>query len=346
MIATNALDLNLVSIFASVVDAGSFTAVAAALGKPKSSVSRAVLRLEEALGVRLLQRTTRKLTLTAAGERYLADVRGPIARVAEASDEVSEMGSEPGGLVRVSIARMDCALADVFAAFARAHPKIRVELVVTGRRVNLIEENIDLALRAGPLDDSTLVARKLAVAELGLYAAPSYLERRGHPRTFAALATHDGVLHKAATGLHPWRLTGPRGVERVAVTGPIVADDLGSVRQLAIAGVGIALMPNTVVRGDVERGALVRVLPAYALRGAPFHLVSVPLRHVPVRVKLLRDFLLREIPKRLAGTPCAVDNQPPARSAVSRSGTETTAMPTAPSDIPYGRTTPKVTRLS
>jgi DNA-binding transcriptional LysR family regulator len=118
------------------------------------------------------------------------------------------------------------------------------------------------------------------------------------------------------------------------VTGPIVADDLGSVRQLALAGVGIAFMPNTFVRADVERGALVRVLPAYALRGAPVHLVSVPLRHVPVRVKLLRDFLLRELPRRFAGTPCAVDSQRPARRAVSRSGTQTTAMPTAPSDIP------------
>ena len=303
------------STFARVVEAGSFTAVAAALGTPKSSVSRAVLRLEEALGVRLLQRTTRKLTLTPAGERYLADVRGPIARVAEASDEVSEMGREPGGLVRVSTARMEVgAIADVFAAFARAHPKIRVELVVTARRVNLIEENIDLALRGGMLDDSTLVARKVAVAELGLYAAPAYLERRGHPRRFAALATHDCVLHKTATGLHPWRLAGPRGVERVEVTGPIIADDLGSVRQLTLAGVGIALMPDVAVSADLERGALVRVLPAYALRGAPVHLVSVPLRHVPLRVKLLRDFLLREIPQRLAGTSCAVDSPAP-RSA-------------------------------
>ena len=318
MRATNRFDLNLVSTFARVVEAGSFTAVAAALGTPKSSVSRAVLRLEEALGVRLLQRTTRKLTLTPAGERYLADVRGPIARVAEASDEVSDMGREPSGLVRFSIARMeDLVIADLFAAFARAYPKIRVELVVTGRRVNLIEENIDLALRAGPLDDSTLVARKVAVAELGLYAAPSYLERRGHPRRFAALATHDCVLHKTATGLQPWRLAGPRGVERVEVTGPIIADDLGAVRQLTLAGVGIALMPDVAVQPEVERGALVRVLPAYALRGAPVNLVSVPLRHVPVRVKLLRDFLLRELPKRLAGTSCAVDSPAPRSAAAS-----------------------------
>jgi DNA-binding transcriptional LysR family regulator len=331
------LDLNLVSTFAQVVEAGSFTAVATALGTPKSSVSRAVLRLEEALGVRLLQRTTRKLTLTAAGERYLADVRGPMARVAEASDEVSEMGREPGGLVRISTAPLeDRAIADLFAAFVRAYPKIRVELVVTSRRVNLIEENIDMALRAGPLDDSTLVARKVAIAELGLYAAPSYLERRGQPRTFAALATHECVLHKSASASvsNPWRLAGPRGVERVEVTGPIVADDLGSVRQLTLAGVGIALMPDIVVRADLERGALVHVLPAYALRGAPVHLVSVPLRHVPMRVKLLRDFLLREIPKILAGSPCAVVTPAPRTANPSASAVPKRSAGGAPSAPP------------
>jgi DNA-binding transcriptional LysR family regulator len=305
--ATNGIDFNLVATFARVVELGSFTAAAAALGVPKSSVSRAVLRLEEALGVRLLQRTTRKLALTQAGDRYLADVRGPLARVAEASDDVAEMGREPRGLVRVSTAPPvgHDTILELFAEFVRRHPQIRLELVVTSRRVNLLEEGIDLAVRAGKLDDSTLVARKVASVSLGLYAAPSYLERRGRPRNLAAVALHDCVLHKSSQPASPWRLTGPRGLERVDVTGPIVADDLGTVRLLALAGLGIALMPDLPVRNDVERGALVRVLPAYGLRGAPVHLVSPPLRHTPVRVKLLRDFLLHEIAKRLAGTPCA-----------------------------------------
>jgi DNA-binding transcriptional LysR family regulator len=313
--ATNGFDLNLVSTFTRVAELGSFTAAGEALGMPKSSVSRAVSRLEDALGVRLLQRTTRKLTLTQAGERYLAEVRGPMARVAEASDDVAEMGREPRGLVRVSVPPPvgDRDLPGLFAEFLRAYPKIRIELVVANRRVNLIEEGIDLAVRAGTLDDSTLVARKVGVSELGMYAAPSYLERRGRPRNLAAVALHDCILHKTAVGLYPWRLTGPRGVERVEVTGPVVADDLDTVRLLTMAGVGIALMPDVAVRAEVESGALVRVLPSYALRGAPLHLVSAPLRHVPARVALLRDFLLREIPRRLAGTPCAVEQAAPAR---------------------------------
>ncbi len=311
MRATNEIDLNLVAIFTRVVEEGSFTAAADALRVPKSSVSRAVSRLEEALGVRLLQRTTRKLGLTQAGERYLGEVRGPMERVAEASNEISEMGREPRGTVRVSIAPPagDSKITDLFVDFARAHPGIRVELVVVSRRVNLVEEGIDMALRSGKLDDSSLVARKVAVAELGLYAAPSYLARRPAPRRFSELALHDAIIHKTGSGILPWRLSGPRGVEHVEVAGRVIADDLATVRLLTLGGLGIALMPDAIVWSDVERGALVRVLPAYGLRGAPLHLVSVALRHVPTRVKLLRDFLLSEIPKRLAGTPCAVETR-------------------------------------
>jgi DNA-binding transcriptional LysR family regulator len=329
MKATNEVDLNLVATFARVVELGTFTAAAVALGVPKSSVSRAVVRLEESLGVRLLQRTTRKLGLTQAGERYLADVRGPLARVAEASDEIAEMGKEPRGLVRVSLAPPmgDRTLTDLFVAFARLYPQIRVELVVTSRRVNLIEEGVDMALRVGKLDDSSLVARKVAVAEIGIYAAPSYLERRGPPRRFSDLALHDCILHKTATGVQPWRLAGPRGVEHVEVTGRVVADDLDTVRLLTVGGLGVAIMPDMAVRTDVERGTLVRLLPAYALRGTAIHLVSVPLRHIPVRVKLLRDYLLLEIPKRLAGTPCALAG---ARPSAARAPTARTSAASHP----------------
>jgi DNA-binding transcriptional LysR family regulator len=306
--ATNDLDLNLVAIFMRVVETGSFTAAAAALRMPKSSASRAVLRLEEALGVRLLQRTTRRLTLTDAGQRYLADVRGPLGRLLEASSEVADMGQEPRGVVRVSTAPPvgDNLLTDLFAAFTKVNPRIGVELVVTSRRVNLLEENIDLAIRAGRLDDSSLVARKIAVTEIGVYAAPPYLEDRGTPKQIAALAGHDAVIYTRGGNSSSWRLQGPRGVERVDVGGRLVADDLGTVRLLTLAGGGIALLPDMLVRRDVERGGLTRVLPSYGVRGEPIHLVSVPLRHVPLRVKLLRDFLLREIPLRVAGTPCAV----------------------------------------
>jgi DNA-binding transcriptional LysR family regulator len=305
------MDLNLVAAFTRVVELGSFTAAASVLGLPKSSVSRAVSRLEESLGVRLLQRTTRKLGLTQAGQRYIAEVRGPVARLAEASNEISDLGKAPSGMVRISIPPEigDGSLSEVLVGFVRQYPRIQLEMVVTNRRVNLIEEAIDLAVRAGKLDDSTLVARKVAVSELGLFAAPSYLQRRGRPRRLSDLTTHDCVLHRTAGGILPWHLGGPRGVERVTVKGPITADDLGSVRLLTRAGLGIALMPIVVVREDLQRGELVRVFPAYAVRGSALYLVSAPLRHVPTRVTLLRDYLVREISARFAKTPCDPNGQ-------------------------------------
>src|SRR5450432_584991 len=316
MTATTDLDLNLVAIFTRVIELGSFTGAAGALGLPKSSVSRAVSRLEDSLGVRLLQRTTRKLGLTEAGERYVAEVRGPMARLAEASSDIADLGTEPRGLVRLSVAPEigGGPVAPLLVAFVNRYPKIRVELVVTSRRVNLIAESIDLALRAGKLDDSTLVARKIAGVELGLFAAPAYLRRRGSPRRLSELAAHDCVLHRSAQGILPWRLTGPRGIERVSVSGPITADDLGYVRSLTMSGLGIALLPDAAVHGDVRDGRLVRVLPDYVLPGSALSLVSAPLRHVPARVTLLRDFLLQELTALAKGTPCALDAPAPRRA--------------------------------
>jgi DNA-binding transcriptional LysR family regulator len=306
MRATTSLDLNLISVFAKVVELGSFTAAGQALRLPKSSVSRAVTRLEETLGVRLLQRTSRKLGLTPAGDRYLGEVRGPIARIAEVSGEVSDLGQEPRGLVRISIAPEigDGVISALLVDFVRRYPRIQVDVVVANRRVNLVEEGIDLAIRAGRLDDSTLMARRVAVTELAMFAAPAYLAQRGRPRRLSDLTGQDCVLHRTASGLLPWRLIGPRGVEQVTVSGPITVDDLGSVRQLCLAGLGIALMPLIVVRRDIERGALARVLPAYAGKGAALYIVSPPLVHAPTRVKLLREHLVREMVARVAGTPC------------------------------------------
>jgi DNA-binding transcriptional LysR family regulator len=130
-------------------------------------------------------------------------------------------------------------------------------------------------------------------SEMWLFAAPDYLARRGRPRKLSDLREHDCINYRGAAGIFPWRLQGPRGVEEVAVNGPITADDFGAVRRLAIAGLGIALMPDTPLKSDLAGGRLVRVLPGYALRGPAVYVVSPPLRHVPARVSLLRDHLVR-----------------------------------------------------
>jgi DNA-binding transcriptional LysR family regulator len=314
------LDLNLVAVFTRVVELGSFTAAARALKLPKSSVSRAVTRLEDGLGVRLLQRTTRRLGLTQAGARYLAEVRGPLQRLAEASSDVAELTREPRGLVRLSLSPEmgDNAISPLLVEFVRKYPKVQIDLVITSRRVNLVEEGIDLALRNGTLGDSSLVARKVANSALGLYAAPSYLNKRGRPRRLSDLTAHDCIVYRTEGELMPWRLTGPRGLEQVSVHGPITADDLGSIRLLVLSGLGISLFPDVVVHADEQSGALERVLPAYALKGGATYLVSPPLRHVPSRVTVLRDFLLQALAHKLAGTPCAVEPERPPLKAPTK----------------------------
>jgi DNA-binding transcriptional LysR family regulator len=297
---TTTPDLNHVAVFARVVETGSFTAAAAALGLPKSSVSRSVSRLELELGVRLLQRTTRSVRLTDAGHAYYERVAQALAGLKEAQSAVSDMQQTPSGVVRVTAA-VDIGvnvLGGLVARFVRRYPTIHVEMVLTGRVLNLVEEGVDLAVRAGKLDDSSLLARKVGTLEARLLTAPGYLKRRGAPKAVGDLARHDCVLFRARRGRSTWELTGPKGVERVDVTGSVSADDFAFVRQMLLAGGGIGLVPWTTCAQDIERGRLVRVLPEYAAPGGALHVVYPSARHLPHRVALLRDFLVQGLLER------------------------------------------------
>jgi DNA-binding transcriptional LysR family regulator len=294
------MDLNHVAVFARVVELESFTAAAKHLGLPKSSVSRTVARLEEVLGVRLLQRTTRKLHLTEAGQAYYDRVRVSLAGLEDAASAATNLSAEPRGTVRMSApADMGVlSLSDLVARFVRKYPLVHVELSLTSRFVDLVAEGFDLALRAGKLADSSLVARKIGSDSLGLFASPSYLRRRGRPKTVAELARHDCVLFRGSHGKSEWLLTGPQGEERVTVRGPLNADEMSFVQQAVTAGVGIALLPMVGVRLAAARGALpmpVRLLPAYSVGGASLNVVSPSARFQSASVSAFRDFLVAEL---------------------------------------------------
>ena len=295
------MDLNHIATFVRVVESGTFTAAAIALGLPKSSVSRGVAALEAALGVRLLQRTTRRLSLTEAGRQYFQDARGALGGLEEANNVAADRGNAPRGTVRITApgAFGGGMFSEIVAEFTLRYPGIQLDIVLTGRRVNMIDEGFDLAVRAGMLEDSSLVARKVASTTLGLYAAPAYLQRHGHPKRLADLTKHNCVLHRSARGVFPWRLSGPRGPELVSVAGTVTADSLEFVGGLVASGVGIGLLPDLGVEEEIGRGRLVRLLPAYALRGGALYVVTPPLRHVPARVALLRTHLIAEFAKRM-----------------------------------------------
>ncbi len=295
------MDLNRIAVFARVVDAGSFTAAAVALGVRKSSVSRSVAALEAELGIRLLQRTTRRLALTDAGRAYYDRARDALAALDEAQNAVSSLGTEPRGHVRVT-APVDFAgdLAAVTTAFARAYPAVRVEVSLTPRVVDLVKEGFDLAVRAGPLTDSSLLSRKLGESELGLFASPAYLDAAGRPRRLADVARYECILHRSGSGAATWRLTGPRGEEEVVAKGRVDTDEFAFVRSMVLAGFGIALAPLTLFRALVDTGEVERVLPRFARRSAPVHVVWPSRRFEPAAVALFRDALMKELPRAIA----------------------------------------------
>ncbi|HEX9051227.1 MAG TPA: LysR substrate-binding domain-containing protein [Anaeromyxobacter sp.] len=296
------MNLNRIGVFVRVVEAGSFTGAATALGVRKSSVSRSVSALEGALGIRLLQRTTRRLALTDAGRAYYERARDALAGLEEAGHAVSALGAEPRGPVRFT-APVDLAgdLAPIVSTFLRAHPAVRVEALLTARYVDLVKEGFDLAVRAGPLTDSSLLARRIGQTEQGLFAAPAYLDAAGRPRRLADLASHECVLYRAGGPTATWRLAGPRGDDEVTVRGRADSDEFAFVRAMLVAGYGIGLAPVHLFAPLVESGALERVLPRHARRSAPVHLVWPSRRFEPAAVSLFREALADALPRIVGG---------------------------------------------
>ena len=294
------MDLNHVAVFARVVELGSFTAAAKQLGLPKSSVSRSIVRLEDELGVRLLQRTTRTLHLTEAGQAYYERVRVSLTGLEEAASAATNLSAELRGTVRMSAPANlgTLALGELIARFVRKYPLVHIELSLSSRFVDLVAEGFDLALRAGKLADSSLVARKIGSDYLGIFASPAYLRRRGRPKTLADLTEHDCVLFRGTHGKSDWLLSGPQGEERVTVRGPLNVDEMAFAQEAVSAGLGIALLPMFGVRLAAARGALplpARLLPEYSGGGASLSIVSPSARFESASVTAFRDFLVREL---------------------------------------------------
>ena len=291
------MDLNRALTFARVVEDGGFTAAARTLRVPKSSVSRSVALLEEELGVRLLQRSTRKMQLTEAGRVFYDRASRALAGLEDAEAAVSDLQSSLRGSVRVT-APADAGagiLAPLIARFVERHPGVHVECVLTARVVDLVAEGIDFAFRASKVVDSSLVARRLVSRDGALYAAPSYLARRAAPEHVADLAAHDCVIFRADQGRTRWTLAGPDAEETVDVHGRMSADDFGFVHAAVVRGGGIGLIPQFIAEPSVARGELVRVLPGVlGLRGV-WHLVYPSSRYLPRRAATFRDFVLAEL---------------------------------------------------
>ncbi|HVG85342.1 MAG TPA: LysR family transcriptional regulator [Polyangiaceae bacterium] len=287
-------DLNDIALFVKVIDKGGFAKAAREVHLPTSTVSRAVARLEETMGARLIHRTTRSVSATEEGRTLYERSARPLLEL-EAAARAGELGrGQPKGTLRLT-APNDLGtafLADAIVEFTARYPAVSVDMVLSNRTVNLVEEGFDLAVRAGSAPSaSSAIARKITSLESELFAAPGYVERHGVPSKLADLAKHSLVLFRPRDGVSQWKLWGPDGAQTVEARGRIGCDDFNFVRSAVLAGGGVALLPRIIVAQDLAAGRLVRVLPRYESRGAALYLLYPSARQLPARVSAFRDFL-------------------------------------------------------
>jgi DNA-binding transcriptional LysR family regulator len=285
------MDLNEILVFTRVVQVGSFIAASKALGIPKSTVSRKVAELEERLDTRLLQRTSRKLSLTDAG-RIFYDHGARIASDVETAERaVTSLKETPRGLLRVTVGPNASYLSPILRDYLKRYPGVRVELFTTTRAVDLVEDRFDLGIRAGRLPDSTLIAKSLGQVSWLFAATPGYFKRRGRPRSPEDLAKHD-VLH-FGSGSDRVTLHLRRGDEHadVALTPRLVTTENDVLHSAAIGGIGLALIPAYQCIEDLRTHRLERVLREWEAPPTPVHVVYPSTRHVSPAVKSFVEHL-------------------------------------------------------
>jgi DNA-binding transcriptional LysR family regulator len=288
------VDLNHITLFAKVVEAGSFSGAARALAMPKATVSRKVAQLEADLGARLLQRTTRRVTLTALGRAYYEDAARGLANIEAAGERVAASQAEPSGTLRVTapVGLGARKLMGWIGEFLQRYEKVRIELKLTDDPVDLIGNGIDVAFHAGRLPDSSLITRRLGTSRLALVASPGYLDRRGRPHRIEDLKTHDCVAFGPSLDNEVWRLKGPRGWREVPVHARIAVDGSYAEVQAALAGLGIALLPLALIHHELQVGLLEQMLPDYGVDGGTMNLVYPSNRHMSAALRAFLDFVV------------------------------------------------------
>ena len=289
-------DLNDMLFFAEVVERGGFAAAGRALGLPKSRLSRRVAELEARLGVRLLQRTTRRLSLTDVGAQFLRHCVAVREESDAAADLVAQVHAEPRGTLRVTcpVTLAQTVLAELLPAFMARYPQVRVDMQVSNRVVNLVEEGIDVALRVrSTLEDSgSLLIKPLGTSQTLLVGSPAQLQRQGLPADVSDLGRLDTVAMSATDGRATWRLLGPAGAVHDWVHQPrCVADDLLTLRFAVLGGVGVCVLPDYMCRDDIQGGRLVPILPGWSPAPGRVHAVFASRRGLAPAVRCFLDFL-------------------------------------------------------
>lgn len=297
------MDLNDVAVFEKVVSEGSLTAAAGRLNQPKSSVSRALSRLEADLGVRLLQRTTRKLHLTEAGKLFFERTRRVLGELREAEQAVTQLQEAPRGNLRITMP-VELGMkfmGRVVAEFMQRHPEVSLEADLSGRMVDLVQEGVDLALRIGEFRDSSLVARRLGNLSGRFYASPAYLGRHGLPKKPEDLAAHEVILFmqpRENTLLlfkDALRAAPEKPGCAITVKGRLTVNNSSIAVDAAIAGIGIALVPSFLSAEAVAAGQLLPVLPEHRVCHGGLYAMYPSREHMPTALRAFLDFLVERL---------------------------------------------------
>jgi DNA-binding transcriptional LysR family regulator len=284
--------LGAIRTFVEIADQGSLTRAAETLDQSRAMVSRHLALLERWLGVRLLHRTTRRVSLSEAGLEALPRLRQMLELAADLQSMSGARRAEPTGKLRIttSLSFAISCLTQAIVDFQGRHPLIEIELLTVDRAVDLVGERIDLAVRITNRLDDGVVARRLASCRSVLCASPMYLKRRGHPERPEDLESHDCVTHAFGTRAE-YRLSQAGRLTTLGVTGPLSSNETAVLRQAALAGAGIAMLPAYFVRDELLRGTLVHVLPDHEPQPLGVHAVYLSRQHQPLPLKLLIDFL-------------------------------------------------------
>lgn len=290
------VDLEELRTFIEIVDRGSLRSAALARNVTASLVSRRLAQLEERLGVQLIARTTRSISLTDAGERFEAHARAILDRLSDAVADMHGLSAQPRGHLRIAASHSYGSerVAPVLAKFLQQHPRVVGELVLDDVQADLIGHRFDLAIRIGTLPDSGLVARRLELYSMGLFAAPSYLAAAGTPQRAEELARHQAIELSVAAH-HPWRLIGPAGDVQVRPMRRATGSTGHALLRMAEAGLGIIAQPTVLVADALTAGRLVRVLRDYTLPERTAHLIYRKSPQMPAHVRAFIDFATKQL---------------------------------------------------
>jgi DNA-binding transcriptional LysR family regulator len=309
------LDLNQVRMFVQVVRAQSFAEAARRVGVPSNSLSRHVRQLEANLETRLMQRSTRKLTLTSAGVAFYERCAPAIDNVLDAGKVVAGRTNAPSGTVRVAAPAdfLDFFSIEWVIEFLAAYPQVKLDFALSDARADLIGEAIDVAFRGGAAGDPRFVVREITSQHFKLVASPAYLKSRGNPENLRALESHDCLSASGGHDLATWSLTGPNGSETVRVTGRFSANSARNLLKSCVSGLGIALLPDMLVMADINGGRLTQVLPNYRGGGTKLQVIVPSPEQIPAAVSTFVEFATAKLETLIANQA-----QKPARKRPSR----------------------------